>query len=230
MVKAKLIIDEKEINVLMFSFGFNKGTDTNGRPSKKPVFVGLQLVIEARKDLNLADWSFASNQTKQLELHIYPVIMGGKTRKLYFYDCHLVGWKNVFSSTGSNPMSETLEITCAGVEDSTSTTEYSAYWRKTFKQDNVELTAINHEEEEKISEIYFTDLNGNKIDDPIIGTDVFLVIKSNNLSGQSVDIDISDKEKDFVYKEQVLENDILENLIINGSTQKEKLTVIAQNY
>ena len=65
-VKAKIIIDEKEINVLSFSFSFNQGADYNGRPSQKPVFVGLQLAIETRKDLNLADWSFAPNQTKQI--------------------------------------------------------------------------------------------------------------------------------------------------------------------
>ncbi len=229
MVKAKLIIDEKELNVLWFNFGFNQNPDHNGRPLKKPVFAGLELIIETQKDLNFADWSFSINQTKHIELFIYPVIMGGKTRKLYFYDCHLVHWNNYFTSTGDQPMSEKLRITAAGVKDSNSTAEYSAYWRKTFKEDNTALTTINDEQED-ISEIYFTDLNGNKISDPAIGTDVYLVIKSNNVSGQSVDIDLSDKKKDFIYKEQVLEHDILENLIINSNTQREKLTVIAQNH
>ncbi len=32
-VETKLIIDEKEINVLRFSFGFHQVADTNGRPS-----------------------------------------------------------------------------------------------------------------------------------------------------------------------------------------------------
>ncbi|ADV50563.1 hypothetical protein Celal_3297 [Cellulophaga algicola DSM 14237] len=71
--------------------------------------------------------------------------MGGKTRKLYFYDCHLVGWKNDFSATGSNPMSETLEITCAGVEDSNSNGVYSAYWRETFKDSTNETQTVNKE-------------------------------------------------------------------------------------
>ncbi len=141
-VKAKIIIDEKEINVLSFNFGFNQSADTNGRPSQKPVFAGLQLVIETRKDLNLADWSFTANQTKQLELHIYPVIMGGKTRKLYFYDCHLIHWNNHFSSMGNQPMSETLQISAAGVKDSNSSSEYSAYWRETFKEDTIVPTVL----------------------------------------------------------------------------------------
>jgi len=142
MVKAKLIIDGKEINVLWFTFGFNQGADYSGKPSQRPVFVGLKLIIETRKDLILRNGLLLQTKKKQIELHIYPIIMGGKTRKLYFYDCHLVGWKNDFSSTGSNPMSETLEITCAGVEDSTSAGVYSAYWRETFKDDNVESTVL----------------------------------------------------------------------------------------
>ncbi len=141
-VIAKLLIDDKEINVLRFSFGFNQRADATGRPSQKPRFTGLQLVIETRKDLNLADWSFASNQTKQLELHIYPVILGGKTRKIYFFDAHLVNWNNSFSSTGSNPMSETLEITCAGVEDSNTASIYSSYWRTTYPQQEAEPTVL----------------------------------------------------------------------------------------
>ncbi len=148
-VKAKLIIDEKEINVLLFSFGFNQGTDTNGKPTIKPVFVGLKLIIETRKDLNLADWSFAPNQTKQLELHIYPVILGGKTRKLYFYDCHLLHWENHFASSGNRPMGETLHISAAGVKDSNSTAEYSAYWRTTYPQQTVEPTTIQESQEEE---------------------------------------------------------------------------------
>ncbi len=131
-VSAKIIIDEQEINVLSYDYGFNQKTDPSGRPFAKPVFSGLMVKIESRKELELAEWAFARNQTKQIELHIYPLIMGGKIRKLNFYDCHLLDWKNHFSSTGSCPMSETLHISTAGVKDSASIAEYSTYWRTTF--------------------------------------------------------------------------------------------------
>ncbi len=131
-VKAKLIIDGQEINVLTYDYGFKQNTDISGRPFSKPVFVGLTVEIEARKELNLEDWAFASNQTKQLELHVYSVVMGGKTRKLNFYDCHLLEWNNHFLSTGKQPMTETLQISAGGVHDSNTTATYSTYWRTTF--------------------------------------------------------------------------------------------------
>ncbi|GAA0871116.1 hypothetical protein GCM10009117_02610 [Gangjinia marincola] len=134
MVKAKLLIDTKEVNVLWYKVGFNQTTDRTGRPSQQPIFKGLQVVIESQKDIDLADWSFAADQTKQLELHIYPVLMGGKTRKIYFYDCHLVDWKTHFSASGSKkPMSESLQISAGGLKDSNSMVEYSNYWRETYQ-------------------------------------------------------------------------------------------------
>ena len=39
-VKAKLLIDDKEINVLSFSFGFNQEADYNGRPSQNQYLLG----------------------------------------------------------------------------------------------------------------------------------------------------------------------------------------------
>jgi len=226
MVKAKLIIDGKEINGLWFTFGFNQGADRSGRPSQRPVFVGLKLIIETRKDLNLAEWSFAPNQTKQIELHIYPVIMGGKTRKLYFYDCHLVNWKNSFSSTGSNPMSETLDITCAGVEDSTSTGVYSAYWRETFKEDNVAPTTLDNEPE--FIGYYITDLEDNEIDNYKTGDRIRIYLETKNSIGEKITLSLNDKTQDFKHNGSILENDTLKDYHIINDLEQVELEVIDQ--
>ena len=178
MVKAILIIDGKEVNVRWFTINFNQGANPNGRPSQKPIFVGFKLIIETRKDLNLTEWSFSSRQTKQIVLHLNSVIVGGKTRKIFFYDCHLVNWKTNFSSTGSDPMTETLEITCAGVEDSNSFGVYSASWRETFPDLEVEPTVIDQEEERipKIIDFYTTNKQGGRIQKYNIETPSMLIL------------------------------------------------------
>ncbi len=226
-VQVKLIIDEKEINVLWFSFGFNQVADANNRPSQKPVFVGLKLIIETQKNLNLAGWSFAANETKQLELHIYPVIMGGKTRKLYFYDCHLVNWINSFSSIGNQPMSETLEITAAGVKESNSSTEYSAYWRTTFPSNNVEATTINNNEK-KITNYYLTNTDGEQIDDYKKDDIIILNIETLNRIGDSLTIDLNDAEYDFEHNGTLIPNDTLKNVVISNDLEQIELKVVEQ--
>jgi len=230
LVKAKLIIDGIEVNVLWFTFGFNQGADYSGRPSQRPVFVGLKLIIETRKDLNLAEWSFAPNQTKQIELHIYPVILGGRTRKLYFYDCHLVNWKNAFSSTGSNPMSETLEITCAGVEDSTSEAVYSAYWRETYKEDNVAPITREDEKEPQIIDFYYVDKDNNRNTKLTYGDKAYLVVESEEMIGETVDLKLNEKMIDFMYEDNRLKENIIEDYQIRTDKDKIPVSVIAKDY
>lgn len=86
---------------------------------------------------------------------------------------------------------------------------------------------LSNDEPEVIAK-YYTDLEGNRIEETIIGEEVYLVLGTKNMIGKTVDIDLSDNTKDFEYEGQVLEDDILANLTINGNIQQEKLKVIPQ--
>jgi len=225
MVKAKLIIEGKEINVLWFTFGFNQNADHNGRPNQNPVFINLNVIIESQRDVNLADWSFAPDQTRQLELHISPVILGEKTRKIYLYDSHLINWKNHFSATSSYPMAETLEVSAAGIETSFSDAIYSASWRKTFKSNNV-IPKKRKNTEEEVIDCYLTDLENNESPHLEIGDEVYLVVKTKNMIGQSKDIDVSNFDLTFEYKNKILENNMVEAFSISSNIHKVKLKII----
>jgi hypothetical protein len=86
---------------------------------------------------------------------------------------------------------------------------------------------LSNDEPEVIAK-YYTDLEGNRIEETIIGEEVYLVLGTKNMIGKTVDIDLSDNTKDFEYEGQVLEDDILANLTINGNIQQKKLKVIPQ--
>jgi len=146
-IEAKLHIDNKEIKILQFKFDYQQGTDYTGRPSTKPVFSGLWLTVETQKNLDLEAWAMAASQKKQLEIHLSPTALVGKTRKLYFYDAHLVKWQVNYNSTGNKPMTETLYITAAGIKDGAALTEYTAYWRETFTS-NTPITKRNQNQDE----------------------------------------------------------------------------------
>ncbi|WP_370687437.1 type VI secretion system tube protein TssD [Fulvivirga maritima] len=70
----------------------------------------------------------------KLVLEYIPSIAGGKTRKITFYDCHVIFNHQGFKNQSEQPMQETIVITAGGVQDSASAAEYSTYWRKTFGQ------------------------------------------------------------------------------------------------
>ncbi len=229
MVKATLIIDGKEVNVRWFTINFNQGANPNGRPSQIPVFIGFKLIIEARKDLNLTDWAFSSRQTKEIVLHLNSVILGGKTRKIFFYDCHLVNWKTNFSSTGSDPMTETLEITCAGVEDSNSSGVYSASWRVTYPELEVEPT-IRDDNEPNFLGYFFENKNGEPIEQEKIEPNqkVTLVIKTENSDIEVITINLNDDRLNFKHNNKVLENDTLVGVRITGEETRIDLISIME--
>ncbi|WP_253908265.1 DUF4280 domain-containing protein [Capnocytophaga sp. oral taxon 338] len=78
-----------------------------------------------------------------------------------------------------------------------------------------------------ITEAYFTDLQGNKIDLGEDEQDVYLVIEGENLSGLTMDFNLNNKDLDFKYKGNILENDTLKDYVfINDTKEQIPLTVI----
>lgn len=228
-IQAKLLIDDLEVNILDFNFTINRKSLNNVTPTNLPVFKGINMVIESRKDLNLSSWSFSKNETKQLQVHIYSRINNGKIRKLYLFDCHLVNWNTKFSSVSNEPMHETLGISCGGVKDSNSDTEYSAYWRVTFDKEDVEATSTEKDVEKKVVNYQLTDADGYELDEYEVGDNIVLHIETENRIGDKINIHLEDKTHDFLYNGKVLENDKLSDYIINSNLEKIELEVISQS-
>ena len=78
-----------------------------------------------------------------------------------------------------------------------------------------------------ITEAYFTDLQGNRIDLGEDEQDVYLVIEGENLSGLTMDFNLDNKDLDFKYKGNILENDTLKDYAFTNDTKEQiPLTVI----
>ena len=78
-----------------------------------------------------------------------------------------------------------------------------------------------------IIEVYFTNLEGNKIDLGEDEQEIYLVIEGENLVGEQIDIDLTDKKLYFEYNGSILENDLLKNYTFkNDNKEQIKLKVI----
>ena len=78
-----------------------------------------------------------------------------------------------------------------------------------------------------ITEAYFTDLQGNKIELGEDEQDIYLVIEGKNLLGLTMDFNLNNKDLDFKYKDNILENDTLKDYTFTNDTQEQiPLTVI----
>ncbi|WP_172915019.1 hypothetical protein [Capnocytophaga canis] len=74
---------------------------------------------------------------------------------------------------------------------------------------------------------YYTDLEDNPKAEVYIGDEVYLVIESEKMIGEIINIELSDEHKDFEYQGEILENDILRDILIEEDYQKILLKVVA---
>ncbi len=193
---AQLIIDDIAVNILHYNVSFDQKASANGKPCQRPIFRGIEITVEVNKKLDLGAWAVADYLAKQLEIQLKPVVDGGRTRKIKLFDAHLVTWKTNFSAIDNQPMSETLFITAAGVEDSHSAGVYSAKWRKTFNNDTRSVVKpievepapvvtkvhwINPETKELLKETHYAKQVAlrMKVDNPI-STDVEIHIRKKD--------------------------------------------------
>ncbi|MBL3658892.1 type VI secretion system tube protein TssD [Fulvivirga sediminis] len=228
-ITAKLHVEGTTYNVIRFDYGLKQRIDESGRPSAAPRFSGLEVVIEATRDNLFFDKAVnATDNVKEIVLEYVPNQLGSKSRRIHFYDCHVVVNRTSFVSQGNSPMSESLLITAGGVKDSASSTEYSTFWRKTFAAPVSQVAEEREKGDPIIEKAYFTTIDGEKIQqaDAYIGSEVYYVIESKSAVGEIIDLSFSDSERDFKYNGEVIPNDFLEGVKITSNKTKLKLEVI----
>jgi hypothetical protein len=77
-------------------------------------------------------------------------------------------------------------------------------------------------------ESYFENSEGKTIFKPKKNESIFLVIKTQNMTGKKINIDLSDDEIDYEYNGKHLENDLLEEIDITADTLKLSLKTLKQ--
>lgn len=78
----------------------------------------------------------------------------------------------------------------------------------------------------KFIELYFADKHGVKVKKVDHGDTVFLILKTNGMIGQIVDINIEDSKFTFKSKKNTIKNSIIEDYQITDNIEKIKLRVI----
>ncbi len=226
-IHTKFYIHDKVYNVLEYEFSIDQNIDYNNRPCAKPLFAGLEMVIEASKDILFFEEALKSYNLLQCRLVRTPVAMNGKSHTLHLIDAIVIESTTIYKANGTTPFAEKIQITAAGLKDSNSPEEYSAGWRVTPL-----LTEQVVEEEEdnepRFESIVLHNSNSDEIEEIAMGEDIFVVIKSINMIGETITINLPQLIYDYEYQGNVLENENLNNIEITSDITKIKLTAINQ--
>ena len=79
-----------------------------------------------------------------------------------------------------------------------------------------------------IIDYYFTDTEGNKIEEAKEGNSVYLNIETENMIGKTVTIRLIDDDVDFEYEGNLLQDDTLTNYVIKSDYERILLKVVKQ--
>ena len=228
-IKAKLFVDGEYYNIKEFEYGFVNGGNANGFSSGKTRQTGLTCEIEAIRQEYFEEWAMENYMKKYIEVHIsHGVNSMGRTRVLKCHDTFLLELHTRFSSTSSEPMSFHMFMKSGAIEASWSTAAHVEAWSELPTQDG-EATVIEEEIEGSILDISYEDNQGNVITKIRKNKDIFLVVKTENMTGKTIDIDLSDDAYNFEYNGEVLENDQLLNYSVANDISRIPLKTIKQN-
>lgn len=104
-------------NVLNLKYDLHQEVDPTGRPSSITRGGRIYLTLESTADTGLTAWAYDSFQRKDGVIKFVKRDNDASLKELKFTEAYMVKYKENFSSTGDNPLTETImlsarEINC----------------------------------------------------------------------------------------------------------------------
>ena len=225
--KVKLIINEEERNVLNVDQAFRQVVDITGRPEGRPYGEPLYLTLESTVDDSYF-YHHTISPSNMIEGEIIFYKRDGYTvlYKLEFANAYFLGLQEEFNAVGEVPLNFTLKIGWGITK--VNGVVFEEQWNPDNPYEAVGAATVIEDNEPEVIESYYTDLEGNIQPEPRTGEEIFLVLKTQNAVGDSIDIDLSDNTRDFMYNDEVLEDDMLRDFEITSDLHKIKLRVVQQ--
>jgi len=91
-----------------------------------------------------------------------------------------------------------------------------------------QIVAAPIEGNPKMLSCYFECAEGEVLDQPEKNQTIYLILKTRDMLGKSIKIDLSDDEIDYEYQGQYLENDLLENVKVTAESMRLQLKTLKQ--
>lgn len=205
-----------------------------GRAGEQPMggFIYLTL-LSGYDDEALVWWMLHSEEGElckltQGELSFYKDSFDTPVQFAYsFNDAALVQYKETFSNQGETPMTINLIISPAiqQFRGQTHIKHWQENWVKPIEQ--LPYQAKEESIEPKIIKYRYLDAQG-KVIDKVVEGNLILQVETQGMVGEKIIIDLSDSTYDFLYKGELIENDILKDIAVTAGTINIELEVIKQ--
>ena len=226
MFKATLFIDDKEYALQKLYYNLRQETDYNGRPNSK-VFGGkIYFTCAATSDDSIfLDAAISQTQTIKGEIVVYKRDGFAKAFDLKFANTFVTLLNHRFNSNNNENLMMDLELSALIMEIRGSIYESLANPNNPFVKNDVPLT-VRTQKNPTIKRSFYA-VNNKEITELEEGK-TQLIIESVDMIGEYVTIDLSDNQLDFIYENEVLEGDLLEDIEIRSNRMVIELNVIKE--
>ncbi len=229
MFKADLFIFDTKYSILDFELSIKKDDDDTGLPVSNPYGGKMTLTFAStRNDTDLLEAAMASRMMVRGYIRIYRRDGIQKFFDYEFANAYILFFKESYDATSKNPVTTKI-IIAPGIlkkEDWI----FTNYWNPSNPFLAAAAAPISSTDDEgEIIDSYFEDVKGNRIKKPRKNQEIYLIVKTEGMSGKTIDVDLADDMYNFEYQGEILENDLLENHRVSSDITRVSLKTIKQS-
>ena len=106
----------KELNILNHHYEMRQETDATGRPSSVTRGGKITLTVEANGETTFFEWMCNNFERKDGSIVYIKRDTDATMKELKFKEAYMVDYKEVFNSTGENPVVETFTLSAKEID------------------------------------------------------------------------------------------------------------------
>ena len=225
---AKLHINGRIINVLDTNIQFYQQINpASFKPAALPKGGLFNITLEADGSTEMLGLVLSPDTMCEGFIRFYKRDGMSKLMDYEFFDTHIVNYQRNFEGYYGKVTTDnyTLSPGILRIGD--------MVFEKPWKVSDLAVkdAPVPVPEESKLPTIvdyFITNEKGVRIEETTIGETIYLNVKTKDMIGETMKIDLSDPTADFMYNGMVLENDTLKDLTVTKNMEKIKLQVVEQ--
>jgi len=223
---AKLFLNGRVFNVLDTDIRFYQKLNAHSfKPATVPMGGLFNLTLEADGTTDLLSLVLSHDTMCDGMIRFYK--NDGLTRlcDYEFFDTHIVSYLRSFEGQFGNVTTDTYKFSPGILRIG------DMVFEKSWKISDLSVVDIPPPEPEEpkqllLKDFYLTDKDNNRIEETTIGETVTLNIKTQDMIGEMMTIDLNNPTADFMYNGMVLENDTLKDIVVSKNLEKIRLKVV----
>ncbi|MBI9059802.1 MAG: hypothetical protein JEZ01_18705 [Labilibaculum sp.] len=187
----------------------------------------FNIEVESPKNTHLYAWGASNLEMKYVKLEFSPVTLASKSRTIELYDTLCIRHHDYFHHESKDPMISVLQLSPAIIVQDGQTLVEKNWKVSDLSMQNVEPTQLVSENPE-ILECFFENEQGEALAKPKKNQTIYLVVKTRDMVGKSVDLDLSDDSIDYEYNGAIVDNDLIQGVNVTADIMKIQLKTIKQ--